>query len=81
MLTPRQVITLTYPTSTLVQSAQPIYRPRQIRVVSVRDLVAEPLTIAEYLYRPLVRRGRYLVTAWDYATRSVRQFYPSNRSV
>lgn len=78
MLTPRQVLTLTYPTSTLVQTSEPLYRPRKIRVMSVRDLVAEPLTIDEYLYRPLIRRGRYLVTAWDYATRSMRQFYPAN---
>ncbi len=74
MLSPGQVVTLTYPDSTLIESVA-VLRDRHVRVIKIRDLVAHPLTPAEYLRRPLIRRSRYLITAWDHTTQSVRQFY------
>lgn len=46
---------------------------RDLTIVSVRDLVREPLTAAEFLRRPFVARSRYLIRAregFDW-----RQFY------
>lgn len=65
---------LSYPTSTLIESNWS-FRPRQLEVVSVRDLLLEPLTPAEYLHRPLIHRGRYLVRAKDLEKRRIQQFY------
>ena len=77
MLDPQKIITLSYPTSTLVQ-AKPAYRKRNLRILSVRDLVSNPITIDEFLRRPLTRRGRYLITAIELDNGLVRQFYPSS---
>ena len=41
----------------------------------MRDLLFEPLKPAEYLRRPLIHRGRYLVRAKDLLSRQVQQFY------
>jgi hypothetical protein len=65
---------LSYPTSTLIGSDWS-FRRRQLEVVSVRDLLFEPLKPAEYLRRPLIHRGRYLVRAKDLLSRQVQQFY------
>ena len=73
-LRPGDETVIHYPTSTVVES-NGIWRPRRIRVLAVRDLVAEPLSVDEYLRRPLVQRSRYLVRAWDYGRRNVRNFY------
>lgn len=74
MLKKLEQLLLSYPTSTLVQT-QWKFRRRQLEVVSVRDLVLEPLTPAEYLRRPLLHRGRWLVRAKDLRTLRVQQFY------
>lgn len=71
---PGDRLSIAYPDSTVVES-NPIYQTREIRVISVRDLHAVPLTPAEYLRRPLVRRSRWLLSAWDLSAQDVRQFY------
>ncbi len=42
------------------------------------DLVANPLPIAEYLARPLTRRGRWMMQAIDNETGEFRLFYESS---
>ena len=74
MLSPGEQVTLTYPDCTLVESLARLRR-RRIIVKHVRDLVADPLTPAEYLRRPLVRRSRWLITGFDQDRQSWRQFY------
>lgn len=63
-----------YPTSTLLQT-QWTFKRRRLQVVDVRDLYTNPLTPAEYLRRPLIHRGRYLVKANDLDCQQVKQFY------
>lgn len=74
MLEPGSKIELTYPTQTLVESLEHLRR-RRIHVVRVRDLVADPLTPAEFLRRPLTQRSRWLITGFDDASQEYRQFY------
>ena len=74
MLSPGEQVTLTYPDCTLVESLARLRR-RRIVVKHVRDLVADPLTPAEFLRRPLVRRSRWLITGFDQDRQSWRQFY------
>ena len=74
MLSPGEQVTLTYPDCTLVESLARLRR-RRIIVKHVRDLVADPLTPAEYLRRPLVRRSRWLITGYDLQRQGYRQFY------
>lgn len=63
-----------YPTSTLLETAW-TFRRRRLQVVGVRDLLTDPLTPDEFLRRPLIHRGRYLVKATDLDTQKVKQFY------
>lgn len=65
---------ISYPTSTIIESAWD-FRHRQLEVVSVRDLLLQPLTPEEYLRRPLLHRGRWLLKAKDLERRKVKQFY------
>ena len=65
---------LHYPHTTLV-GTQWQFRRRRLEVVSVRDLLTEPLTPAEFMRRPLVHRGRWLVKARDLEQQQVKQFY------
>lgn len=48
---------------------------RRVKVESIRDLVKEPLTLADIIRRPFVRRGRFLVTGLDLDKGSRRSFY------
>ena len=66
-----------YPSSTHVRFMDfpPAYRLRQLQVVSLRDLVADPLTPDEFLRRPFVRRSRWLVSAFEAGTMRFRRFY------
>ena len=41
----------------------------------IRDLLSDPLTPAEFLRRPFVRRSRWLIKAWDEGLQQFRQFY------
>jgi hypothetical protein len=65
---------LSYPTTTHVRYAdKPFFRDRIFRVVKIRDLVQEPLTVAEFLRRPYNRRSRYLILGQE--GNRYRQFY------
>jgi hypothetical protein len=69
-------LTIHYPTITHVRHlVEAPRKPRRIIVRSIRDMVAVPLTIKEYLQRPFVARSRYLVFAHEVDTSSFRQFY------
>ena len=46
-------IRLHYPTRTVI-GHELEFRPRHFLVKSVRDLVAEPLTVEDYLRRPMI---------------------------
>ncbi|MEL7337648.1 MAG: hypothetical protein AAFN70_15760 [Planctomycetota bacterium] len=41
----------------------------------MRDLVAKPLTIADFRKRPYILRSRWLVYAWEEKTRKELKFY------
>lgn len=65
---------LEYPVSTLLETQWQFAR-RELRVVRTRDLWTEPLTPAEFLSRPLIHRGRWLVNSVDLRTNQFRKFY------
>lgn len=71
---PQQVLAFHYPDSTIVQT-EPKYRLRHIEVRYWRDLTKSPLSIDEYLRRPLIHRGRMLAAARDLQTNQHRRFY------
>jgi hypothetical protein len=70
-----QRLTIHYPDSTIVQPAALHWTARHITVTGVRDLLAQPLTAREFLRRPLLNRGRYLIHALDAAIGQPRRFY------
>jgi hypothetical protein len=74
MITPGSEIQLSYPDCNLVESLTKLRR-RRIRVYSVRDLLSDPLTPAEFLARPFIRRSRWLISGYDLDRQSHRQFY------
>lgn len=74
MLKRLEKILLAYPESTLLQT-QWRYRRRRLEVVDVRDLLLHPLTPDEFLRRPLIHRGRWLLRATDLETQQIQQFY------
>jgi hypothetical protein len=69
-----EMLLVSYPTSTMVQTEWK-FQPRRLEVVKVRDLIKAPLKPDEYLRRPLVHRGRWLVKARDLDRNQVKQFY------
>lgn len=69
-----ELLLINYPITTMVQSEWQ-FRPRRLEVIKVRDLAKLPLTPAEYLRRPLVHRGRWLVKARDLDADKVKNFY------
>lgn len=73
-LEPGKTLTLTYPDSTLVESLSRLER-RHIQVIRIRDLLAQPLSPAEYLRRPFIRRSRWLIFGYDERIKEYRQFY------
>ncbi len=69
-------VEICYPESTHVRFWRPDrWRRREIVIHSVRDLVAEPLSVAEFMRRAYVLRSRWLVRAYEPAIRQWRQFY------
>lgn len=67
---------LLYPIHTSVKDIHKSNRRlRRVIVYSARDLVAEPLTPAEFIRRPYVSRSRWLIRAWDIDQKSWRNFY------
>lgn len=67
-------VTLHYPTVPLV-GVVPDFVPRTFQVRSIRDLVTCPLSVRDYLDRPLINRGRILINGWDLDHKSYRRFY------
>lgn len=74
MIDPGAEIVLTYPTNTDVGAAT-VMRVRELQVIGVRDLVADPLTPSEFMRRPRTRRSRWLIAAMDREARQLRRFY------
>jgi hypothetical protein len=70
----RGPLTLHYPRTTHVRFEDAAeYYKRTLRVLSIRDLVHEPLTPEEFLRRPFVRRSRYLILGHE--SGQFRRFY------
>jgi hypothetical protein len=68
-------VVITYPRPNLVSIRRPVFEQRAIQVAHVRDLVAEPLDLEDYLRRPFIRRSRWLLTGRDEETGRFRNFY------
>lgn len=77
MLRPGQLLVCHYPSTTRVESKF-TWHLRRFRIRAARDLVEHPLTIREYLRRPLVRRSRWLLTVTDIDRGTLRQVYLGN---
>lgn len=76
MVEPNTELQIHYPTTTHVgYYPPPVFRERNIRVLRVRDLVQNPLTVEEFRTRPCVRRTRYLILAQESGEFRFRQFY------
>ncbi len=64
-----------YPTNCLLAS-DPQFSHREVYIRGFRDLLTDPLTIDEFLRRPLLRRSRWIIkTADPNLPRKYRQFY------
>jgi hypothetical protein len=60
-----EIIHTLYPYSTHVSIKTPVWEPRKFKVLAIRDLVLHPLSVSEFLSRPMTRRSRYLVRVRD----------------
>jgi hypothetical protein len=67
------MLSIYYPKRNLL-NCSPVWQQRLVSVWSIRDLVTDPLTVEEYLARPLVRRSRYLWQVKD-SQNQWRSFY------
>ena len=74
MIDPDTQLDIHYPDRTLIEKCSEL-KLRRIHVTRVRDLVADPLSPAEYLRRPMIRRSRWLVHAFDETNQAWRKFY------
>lgn len=73
---PGMAVEISYPHSTHVRFWRPEdCRKREIVIHTVRDLVTDPLTVAEFMRRPFLLRSRWLVRAFEPKIRQWRQFY------
>jgi hypothetical protein len=59
------VIKTAYPVSTHVATPRLTWEPRRFRVLGVRDLARDPLSVEEFLQRPMTRRSRFMVKVYD----------------
>lgn len=76
LVLPGDTISLTYPRCTHVAKFRKFgYSRRTILVQSVRDLVRQPLTVAEFCRRPYLLRSRWLLTAIDSTNGKTKHFY------
>ena len=75
-----EVIHTWYPRTTHLATATPRWEPRKFQVLGVRDLVQDPLTVAEYLRRPMTRRSRYLIRVLDLDKGRYRSVYQRSMS-
>ena len=72
-----QKLILDYPNTNKIECGFEYHR-REIVIHTTRDLVTHPLTISDFFRRPLLVRGRYLITGWDLRKAEWRRFYLSN---
>jgi len=73
---PGTEVEISYPESTHVLHWRPDRcRRRDIIIHHVRDLVTDPLTVAEFMRRPFLLRSRWLVRALEPQRNQWRQFY------
>ena len=63
-----------YPTRNIV-GREPVWQRRRLSNIHRIDLLEHPLPIRDYLRRPLIRRGRWLIRAYDIDLGNFRQFY------
>lgn len=76
MIEPGTELCLTYPTQTDILHIDKCQRRQRIVLARrIRDLVFEPLTVAEYSRRPYTYRSRYLITGIDKHLGDWRNFY------
>jgi hypothetical protein len=75
-----EVINTWYPQTTHLATPTPRWEPRKFQVLGVRDLVQDPLSVAEYLRRPMTRRSRYLIRVLDLDKRRFRSVYQRSMS-
>jgi hypothetical protein len=69
-------VEISYPISTHLRFFDPDQSERRsIRILSVRDLLTDPLTLAEFNRRPWLMRSRWLATAFEPSRGQYRQFY------
>lgn len=67
-------VQLRYPTCTdVLAKSEKRWKPRQIEVLGIRDLVTQPLTPQEFMRRPFTRRTRYLIKGRENGI--LKQFY------
>jgi hypothetical protein len=76
MLERGEIAIISYPMSTHVGSVnlERVER-REIVVHHVRDLVANPLSVGEFMRRPYLLRSRWLIKAYEPDRNQFRQFY------
>ena len=67
-------VELEYPSRSLV-GVEPAFLRRVMLVRSVRDLVKDPLTPAEFIRRPMVHRSRFLFRCLDVQKNAYRNVY------
>lgn len=73
---PGTEVEISYPESTHVHHWRPDrVQRREIVIHGVRDLVTDPLTVAEFMRRPFLLRSRWLVRAFEPRRNHWRQFY------
>lgn len=69
------ILETAYPYTTHVSAPWPVWEPRRFRVLGIRDLVLQPLTIDELIRRPMTRRSRYLIRVFDLDRQVYRSVY------
>ncbi len=74
MLSRGQRVEFSYPVCNTILKISD-YQRRRVEVRSVRDLVREPLTPAEFLRRPFLHRSRWMITGVETDTGRWRRFY------
>jgi hypothetical protein len=64
-----------YPFTTHVSVEFPRWEPRRFEILKIRDLASDPISVAEFLRRPMTRRSRYLLRVRDLDQGQLRSVY------
>lgn len=70
-----KIIQTHYPRTTHLAAGSIRWERRIFRVLGIRDLVKDPLTIDEFIRRPMTRRSRYLINVFDLQKNRYRSIY------